>query len=179
VVVDCWLHDPAIKKWADSKNLTDPYRIFQYFSNRLGSIVRPPSSSAPASVSGAKPASPGLPSYVNRTMVVWQDVYDDNYGHLAHPEMVVEVFRDQGSIRSAILSGYRALYAYPYYLDQQVSTTTRPVVSLCCRCELNFSWWGMLQQPGTDPKATFYEWVDTWQAFYDVSAHPAGAVHLG
>jgi len=149
VVVDCWLHDPAIKKWADSKNLTDPYRIFQYFSNRLGSFVRPPSSSAPASV-GARPASPGLPPYVNRTMVVWQDVYDDNYGHLAHPEMVVEVFRDQGSIRSAILSGYRALYAYPYYLDQQ--------------------------QPGTDPKATFYEWVDTWQAFYD--ADPTTGLNL-
>jgi hypothetical protein len=42
-----------------------------------------------------------------------------------------------------IWKGYRTLWAYPWYLDQQ--------------------------SPGMDPKESFYEWVDTWMAFYKVS----------
>lgn len=127
-MVDCWAHDPVIAKWMKQNNFTDVYQAFYYFSKRLGTIVQPPSVTAQGRVQAPMgPRDPSLPPYVNRTMVVWQDVFDDNYCKLAHPEMVIEVFRDKGSVRSAVSSGYRAIYALPYYLDQQVWCGQRDV----------------------------------------------------
>jgi hexosaminidase len=142
VAVDCWLHDPAIKQWGLKHNLTDPYRMFAYFEERLATLVQPSEATAKGRVRPpmAKQDS-SLPPYINRTMVVWQDVWDDNWAHLAHEETVVEVWLDQNTLAGVIDKGYRAIWAYPWYLDQQ--------------------------NPGMAPKKSSYEWVDTWMAFYE------------
>jgi hexosaminidase len=143
--VDCWMNDPAIVKWAKEHNMTDPYRMFAYFEAKMGSRIVPPKSSAKGPIFAAS-----SPSQVSRTMVVWQDVFNDNWQHLAHPEMVVEVWLDKNTLKSVVQQGYRALWAQPWYLDQQ--------------------------SPGMEPKPKFYEWVDTWIAFYQ--AEPVIGLNL-
>lgn len=121
MAVDCWLHDPKIKQWGIDHNLTDPYRMFAHFEARLGRLIRPKNTTSKLDESWRHhQRDPSLPPYVNRTMVVWQDVFNDNYQHLAHPEMVAEVWLDQGTLKSIVQQGYRTLWAYPWYLDQQV-----------------------------------------------------------
>lgn len=152
VAVDCWVKDPKIKQWfLEHHNITDPYRMFAYFEKRLGSIMQPSEATANGRVRPPMGRQdPSLPPYVNRTMVVWQDVWDDNWQRLAHPETVVEVWLDQDTLRRIIDTGYRTIWAYPWYLDQQT--------------------------PGMAPKKTFYEWVDTWMALY--AAEPFRGLNL-
>jgi len=144
VVVDCWMNDAIIAEWAKKNNLKNGYDIYAYFEKRLAQMVRP----SKTLTCQRKPSAE--PTYVNRTMVVWQDVFDDCNQELFHPETVVEVWRDKGTVKAAVSKGYRALYAYPYYLD--------------------------VQSPGEDPKPKFYVWVDTWRAFY--SADPTASLGL-
>jgi len=140
VVVDCWINDPEIKKWGEDHNLTNPYHMFQYFEMHLGTLVWPTNRSSSSSSSILHQQQQQPPPYINHTMVVWQDVYNDNWQKLAHKEMIVEVWLDQGTIASVVNSGYRTIWAYPWYLDQQ--------------------------SPGMSPKPEFYLWGDTWKAFY-------------
>jgi hypothetical protein len=169
VAVDCWLHDPAIKQWGLKHNLTDPYRMFAYFEERLATLVQPSEATAKGRVRPpmAKQDS-SLPPYINRTMVVWQDVWDDNWAHLAHEETVVEVWLDQNTLAGVIDKGYRAIWAYPWYLDQQVSFSPCSR-SLHSRVPVStvITHLADKQNPGMAPKKSSYEWVDTWMAFYE------------
>ena len=142
MAVDCWVKDPTIKQWfLEHHNITDPYRMFAYFEKRLGSIVQPSEATANGPVRPSMGRQdPSLPPYVNRTMVVWQDVWDDNWQRLAHPETVVEVWLDQDTLRRVIGTGYRTIWAYPWYLDQQVRShhpLTHPFTSDAVHADLH------------------------------------------
>ncbi len=140
--MDCWVKDPKIKQWfLEHHNITDPYHMFAYFEERLGSIVQPSEATANGRVPPAMGRQdPSLPPYVNRTMVVWQDVWNDNWQRLAHPETVVEVWLDQDTLRRVIGTGYRTIWAYPWYLDQQVRShhpLTHPFTSDAVHADLH------------------------------------------
>jgi len=60
-------------------------------------------------------------------------------------DVVVEVWMDAATLNAVVVAGYYGLVAYPYYLDKQVPDGN-----------------------------THYEWVDTWQDFYN--ADPAAGV---
>jgi len=73
----------------------------------------------------------------NKSMVCWQELF--NNGVTLKANTIVEVWEDAPTLQEVIDGGYRGLVAFPYYLDKQT------------------------------PKAgsTHYEWVDTWQDFYN------------
>jgi hexosaminidase len=73
----------------------------------------------------------------NKTMVCWQELF--NNGISLPADTVIEVWKDARTLQQVINGGHRAVAAFAYYLDKQMP----------------------------NPNSTHYEWVDTWQDFYN------------
>jgi hexosaminidase len=80
----------------------------------------------------------------NKTMVCWQELF--NNGIVLKQDTIIEVWEDAETLQEVVNGGYRGLVAFPYYLDKQIPK----------------------------PGSTHYEWVDTWQDFYN--SDPAAGI---
>jgi hexosaminidase len=133
VVLSCWLEDPSVVKWMSENNFTTRGQVENYFESRLQPLLK------------AK----------NRTMVVWQELFND--GVTLDDDVIVNVWIDLATLGRVVASGRRALLSAGFYLDKQ--------------------------RPLDDFNATVfhYEWVDTWIDFYNnepTAAVAPGDAHL-
>ena len=117
VVQGCWANDPEILAWMRARGYS-PLDVYQYFEDKMIGLA-------------------SLPS-VNKSVLLWEDPFDNGVS-IPH-DVVIEVWRDQATLKNVTSAGYQALLAAPFYLDQQI--------------------------PGN--KQTFYEWEDTWKAMWAI-----------
>ncbi len=140
VVADCWKYDKSIWQWAQQNNLTDVWKIYQYFERRLVDIVMGKDSRGKlrlffgrCTASSTRNWMMLCYSIVKKTMMVWQDAFDDAGNSLVDKDIVIQVWLDKNSVKSAVQSGYRAVLSQPYYLDRQVRLSLMSITPLSTR----------------------------------------------
>jgi len=114
VVMGCWEENPAVSKWMQQHGM-DSTALEGYFEANMYKF---------------------LTQQANRSMVVWQEIFND--GVVPGKDVVVQVWKDADTANQVVTQGYHALVSFAWYLDKQIP----------------------------DPPSTHYEWVDTWQDFY-------------
>merc|ERR1712137_746356 len=113
VVFGCWEDNTQVVNWMQQQGYNDQQTL-QYFENQVAPIL----------------------TGVNKTAVVWEDLFDN--GIILPSQYIVEVWSDGSTLQALLRSGYRAITAYGYYLNEQ-----EPV-----------------------PGETTGQWVDTWKLMY-------------
>jgi len=112
----CWTQNPQVATWMQTQGFTTGEQVYQYFETAFAGYVQS----------------------FNRTLVVWQDVF--NAGVSLADSTIVQIWEDQNTLAQVVGAGLKAITAFPYYLDKQV-----PVAGV-----------------------TQYEWIDTWKNFYAI-----------
>jgi len=102
VVFRCWEDDPQISAWMRQNGWTHGSQVLTYFYQKLGPIVAP----------------------FNKTIVLWQDVFDD--GVNVDPNYIIEVWRDRDELKQVLQAGYQSILSAGWYLNQQIPNPNTP-----------------------------------------------------
>jgi hexosaminidase len=95
VVFGCWLEDRQIRQWMQNHGITTGKALQNYFEQRLRPIV----------------------SEINRTIVCWEELFEDNVN--LDKNTVVQVWKNHDRLQAVVQAGFRGLISAGWYLGYQ------------------------------------------------------------